>query len=413
MCSNHLFAKISLSILFICVSLHVNADFIECPKCHGLKKHSYRPIPNYTGAPNKYVKCDKCGKEYDVYSGHSGFCSVCGGTGQVDDGTVTVKVKSKNNNNPSSSSRTTLPSGYKPTPFNPPPYNPSPYNSAPVYTPPAYNPPTYNPPAYNPPAYNPPKPPVYTPPAVNTQPKSYSNSNNNSVNRNYSNNNTNNSSVNNPVNSTANNSCKNNSYNNNQYNRADNVYESHSNHRHYNKVVRGIIILLLALLIFLPFFLFNKKLKTFVMNKINYSKQAVADINKPKQLNKLFSDLLFNIEKMFSSFFNTLLGLVLIICSIVYKFFKWVFGLLKKGQNMAQKKYENNQSTSQQSPQQPTAVYYGPHPMQQQAAQQNVQQPQQPSNPMTGQPTQNPTSAPSYNNEQQNAKNDDTPPPLP
>jgi hypothetical protein len=324
------FQKLIIFILFFGGCLQTHADLVDCPKCHGRGKHSYKPIPKYGANIDEYDICDKCLQRYNIYSGHTGFCPLCGGTGRVDDGSVTVRVKSQRNYN--SSNNGALPPGYTPTPFNPPPYNPN--YSTPVYTTPVYVPPSY------PPAYN---------PSVPQQKTSYSNKNsNNSSNKNHSQNKSNkiDNSINNKDNFNYHPNSEtnyNSQHNYNKSNKHTNYHKRSSYQERKDRLIYNIFIVFFSLFFYsVIIFIFRKQLKSYIMNKIDYTKQAVAGIDDSKNLKKLFSDFMHYTIRIFSSSVNAILSLALIVFSIIYKIIKWILGLITKKQKLTSEEYNKD-----------------------------------------------------------------------
>ena len=123
------------------------------------------------------------------------------------------------------------------------------------------------------------------------------------------------------------------------------------------------------------------------MSKIIYSQQVIKDANNPEHPNKLYSELAQNLGQMFVSFFNAVLSSVLLIYIISYKLVKFLISLLKKGKDIANKKYDEHVHSPKKSdtPQTPQAVYYGPHPSEQNM--QNTQHPKIVHNPSSLPPT--------------------------
>lgn len=78
------------------------------------------------------------------------------------------------------------------------------------------------------------------------------------------------------------------------------------------------------------------------MNKIDYTKQAVAGIDDSKNLKKLFSDFMHYTIRIFSSSVNAILSLALIVFSIIYKIIKWILGLITKKQKLTSEEYNKD-----------------------------------------------------------------------
>ena len=68
----------------IMFSLNIMADTKQCPKCHGSGWQVTIPDVGHYGVERTKRKCPVCGEM--VFSGHRDKCTMCGGSGSIDDG---------------------------------------------------------------------------------------------------------------------------------------------------------------------------------------------------------------------------------------------------------------------------------------------------------------------------------------
>ena len=76
-----------LCLLFCIVmmfSLNILADSRQCPKCHGSGWQVTIPDVGHYGVERQKQKCPVCGEM--VFSGHRDKCTMCGGSGSLDNG---------------------------------------------------------------------------------------------------------------------------------------------------------------------------------------------------------------------------------------------------------------------------------------------------------------------------------------
>lgn len=76
-----------LCLLFCIVmmfSLNILADSRQCPKCHGSGWQVTIPDVSHFGVERQKQKCPVCGEM--VFSGHRDKCTMCGGSGSIDNG---------------------------------------------------------------------------------------------------------------------------------------------------------------------------------------------------------------------------------------------------------------------------------------------------------------------------------------
>lgn len=80
-------SKGRLCLLFCIImvfSLKIFADGRQCPKCHGSGWQMTIPNVGHYGVEKKRQKCPVCGEM--VFSGHRDKCTMCGGSGSLDNG---------------------------------------------------------------------------------------------------------------------------------------------------------------------------------------------------------------------------------------------------------------------------------------------------------------------------------------
>lgn len=80
---NKVLYALSLMIAVV-LSLEVQAEPRQCPKCHGSGWQVTIPDVGHFGVERTKRKCPVCGEM--VYSGHRDKCTQCGGSGQIDNG---------------------------------------------------------------------------------------------------------------------------------------------------------------------------------------------------------------------------------------------------------------------------------------------------------------------------------------